>query len=74
MYVRDVLKCTKVSIFCLILFYFPQLSELSVSRGEKRSAWAQMLIQGLGMFTGATIMLVIAIYEHDIEKLINGTL
>ncbi|KAK4308023.1 hypothetical protein Pmani_020253 [Petrolisthes manimaculis] len=50
------------------------LSELSVSRGEKRSAGAQMLIQGLGMFTGAAIMLVIAIYEHDIEKLINGEL
>lgn len=33
-----------------------------------------MFLQGLGMFTGAIIMLFIAIYEHDIEDLINGSL
>ncbi|XP_050719882.1 zinc transporter foi-like isoform X2 [Eriocheir sinensis] len=50
------------------------LSELSVNRGGNSGGVAsQMFLQGLGMFTGAIIMLFIAIYEHDIEDLINGS-
>lgn len=52
-----------------------QLSELSVNRdGNSGGVASQMFLQGLGMFTGAIIMLFIAIYEHDIEDLINGAL
>ncbi|XP_042229084.1 zinc transporter foi-like isoform X2 [Homarus americanus] len=47
------------------------LSELPVNRGEKFSVALQMFLQGLGMLTGATIMLFIAIYEHDLEDLLN---
>ena len=51
-----------------------QLSELSVNRGGNSGGVAtQMFVQGMGMFTGAVIMLFIAIYEHDIENLINGS-
>ncbi|XP_063843638.1 zinc transporter foi-like isoform X3 [Scylla paramamosain] len=50
------------------------LSELSVNRGGNSGGVAtQMFCQGMGMFTGAVIMLLIAIYEHDIENLINGS-
>lgn len=49
------------------------LSELSVQRGEKFGVAGQLLLQGLGMLTGAVIMLIIAIYEHDLEDLLRGS-
>ncbi|KAK7081117.1 hypothetical protein SK128_027494 [Halocaridina rubra] len=49
------------------------LSELSVQRGEKLGPLGQMFLQGLGMLTGALIMLFIAIYEHDLEHIIEGS-
>ncbi|XP_068223398.1 zinc transporter ZIP6-like isoform X2 [Palaemon carinicauda] len=49
------------------------LSELSVHPGEKRGVLAQMLLQVLGMLTGAVIMLFIAMYEHDLEELLEGS-
>lgn len=49
------------------------LSELSVHPGEKRGVVGQMLLQGLGMLTGAVIMLFIAMYEHDLEELLEGS-
>lgn len=49
------------------------LSELSVQRGEKLGVIGQMLLQILGMLTGAVIMLFIAIYEHDLHDLLEGS-
>ncbi|XP_064105493.1 zinc transporter ZIP6-like [Macrobrachium nipponense] len=49
------------------------LSELSVRPGEKRGVLGQMLLQVLGMLTGAVIMLFIAMYEHDLEELLEGS-
>nr|XP_053643290.1 zinc transporter foi-like [Cherax quadricarinatus] len=49
------------------------LPELSVNRGEEFGVAGQMFLQGLGMLVGATIMLIIAIYEHDLEDLLKSS-
>lgn len=49
------------------------LSELSVNHDDKFGVAGQMFLQGLGMLTGATIMLFIAIYEHDLEDLLKSS-
>ncbi|KAF2363754.1 Zinc/iron permease [Trinorchestia longiramus] len=46
------------------------LSEVSVKGGETCSAAGQILLQMCGMLVGAGIMLLIAIYEHDLHNLL----
>ncbi|XP_018015554.1 zinc transporter foi [Hyalella azteca] len=46
------------------------LSEVSVKGGETCSAAGQILLQMCGMLTGAGIMLLIAVYEHDLHNIL----
>ncbi|CAL4078869.1 unnamed protein product [Meganyctiphanes norvegica] len=49
------------------------LAELPMNNGEGLGvALKMMLLQGAGMLVGASIMLAIAIYEHDLQLLLEG--
>ncbi|XP_076043085.1 uncharacterized protein LOC143026491 isoform X2 [Oratosquilla oratoria] len=50
------------------------LSELSIKNGAKQSALCQMALQAAGILTGSGIMLVIGIYEHDLQEILEGSL
>lgn len=49
------------------------LAELPMNNGEGLGcALKMMLLQGAGMLIGALIMLIIAIYEHDLQIVLEG--
>ena len=45
---------------------------MPVKEGEHCGAIAQMFLQAAGMLTGAVIMLIIAMYEHDLKDALVG--
>ncbi|KAA0193570.1 hypothetical protein HAZT_HAZT011502 [Hyalella azteca] len=61
------------ALYCIAAFLMSlasQLSEVSVKGGETCSAAGQILLQMCGMLTGAGIMLLIAVYEHDLHNIL----
>lgn len=57
----------KYICFCFVLF-FSQMPELTTAHNE-HSAILQCFLQLLGMVIGVGIMLVIALYEHDLTNI-----
>lgn len=54
------------------LFVFSQLPQISVEdTSTGRSPWMNLLIQCIGVSLGAGIMLVIAVFEHDIQQMLE---
>ncbi|KAL7648136.1 UNVERIFIED_CONTAM: hypothetical protein RMT77_000037 [Armadillidium vulgare] len=64
--------CFTAGVF-LYLALVDLLAELSINDTEACRGGNQMVLQVTGMLTGAVIMLIIAIYEHDLEDLLEGT-
>lgn len=44
------------------------MPELSSNHSDKAPYW-QGILQGLGLITGIGIMLIIALYEHDLKHI-----
>ena len=56
---------------CLSFLYF-QMPELSEHKRDGKSAkCCHLVLQMFGISTGIAIMLIIALYEHDIKSLLG---
>lgn len=58
-------------LYIALVDLLPELRPMEAKKGES-PLW-HLLLQNFGLLTGVAIMVVIAIFEHDIERAIGGS-
>ena len=63
-----------IFLYVALVDMMPELSSghshLVSSNREKESHWLGLILQVLGLFTGVFVMLIIALYEHQLSQIL----